>query len=336
MMLYRVAADIEAGEPMPTGKNQWLQRNVWKLMTGEDLGQNPSGLAAKLMDFFASGAGLNMRAIYGAMKDIGPGVVDRWTWRSDGYITKTEKGEMMSSRVSGVRPSQKLGTTRGKAVAYEYSNTRLQLLTDLWNRERRFGRDDWTVDQIQAIDWFATKKEWVDNKWTPVTAEGGSPLDMAIHNTREVSFRGDAETLQRIVEEAGAGVSMFRGRRAGEEALTSTSEAGWTHAIVAGASKRSTRWSWRSGARGTPSSPSTPASSVAPPPSAHTRSTSLVTESRLPPMRCASRASSPETTRRSWSGARTATASTSGEGSARSRGLTPSGRSSGCRWRRAS
>ena len=237
MMLYRVAADIEAGKPMPTGKNQWLQRNVWKLMTGEDLGQNPSGIAAKLMDFFASGAGMNMRAIYGAVKDIGPGVVDRWTWRSDGYITKTEKGEMMSSRVSGVTPSKKLGTTRGKAVAYEYSNTRLQMLTDLWNREKRFGRDDWTVDQIQAIDWFATKKEWVDNKWTPVTAEGGSPLDMAIHNTREVSFKGDAETLQRIVEDAGAGVSMFRGRRAGKEALTSTSEAGWTHAIVAGASK---------------------------------------------------------------------------------------------------
>ena len=240
-MLFRIAQEISEGKKLSPSAG-FIQKNVWKLMEGEHLGENPKGLAAKLMDFFDSGAGMNMRSLLEGMSEGGPGVVDRWTWRSDGYITPEKGGkapDMMRARVPGVEADSQLKSTTGKTYGYEYSSMRLQELTTRWNRNGVGGRRDWTIDQIQAIDWFATKQDWVAKKFTPTSAEGGSPLDMALENTREVSFAGTPEQLRAAVDEAGAGVEILRGIRGEGRTQTDVSVGpeGGTQAIVIGAPK---------------------------------------------------------------------------------------------------
>ena len=133
--------------------------------------------------------------------------------------TATKGGWSAATSRAASRPTSFLGTDRGRAIAYEYSSKRLQLLTDEWNRAAYKDRTDWTVDQVQAIDWFATKKRWVEDGLTPKSAEGGSPLDMALDNTREIVFHGSPTELKRAARQTGAGVRIVKGvSREGERA----------------------------------------------------------------------------------------------------------------------
>ena len=251
--LFRVAEKVKRGETLDP-KAGFIQANIWKLMTRQNLGADPKGLAAKLMDFMDSGLGFNMRTIMQGLSKVGPGVVDRWTWRSDGYYPKfdSKEGGMVSRNLEGgIEPDAFLGTERGQAIAYEYSSKRLQLLTNRLNQQGFGGRRDWTVDQVQALDWFATKKRWVEEGFTPKSAEGGSPLDMALDNTREFVFHGSPAELRRIAKQTGAGVRIVSGvNETGEGIQFSTSPEGVTHAIVAGAGGSLDRFRQALGERG--------------------------------------------------------------------------------------
>ena len=257
--LFRTAEKIHRGDKFDESKMGFIEANIWKLMAGNKLGENPSGLAAKLMDFMDSGLGFKMRSIMQAMSKTGPGVVDRWTWRSDGYLpvpSAEEGGDMITRRVGDIKYDTFLGSGRGQAIAYEYSSRRLQALTNDLNRSGFGKRRDWTVDQVQALDWFATKKKWVEDGFTPKSAEGGSPLDMALDNTREFVFDGSPEELMAVADEIGAGVRIVSGKAVGSEPgpeghiRFSVSKDGKTHAIVAGSGGALDRLRMQLGERG--------------------------------------------------------------------------------------
>ena len=88
---------------MPTGKNQWLQRNIWKLMPTRT---GPESLGPRRQAHGLHGLGPRHEDaddLQGAAERLGPGVVDRWTWRSDGYFTKADSDEasMITRNIEG-------------------------------------------------------------------------------------------------------------------------------------------------------------------------------------------------------------------------------------------
>jgi len=181
----------------PKGKlshNTQAMVNAWK---NANLGEDPAGVAAKIADFFGSAYGQQTRAWMQHMPNSGPGVVDRWTLRSDGFldyksygsrgIAKLPRGAPNPNdlkRLKKMAKDEDLPVEQRDAAGaaalelkkrldryydmsagpqrfqYEWSSIRLNQLTDHLNAVKLDGRGDWTVDQVQALDWFATRREW--------------------------------------------------------------------------------------------------------------------------------------------------------------------------------
>ena len=181
--------------------------NIAALLQGEDLGTNPNMIAAKLSDFFDSAYGRSVRSI---MEDGagggGPGVVDRWTMRSDGFIDN-EMQRYVKNVLKKDPKTFKYDNITSPAV-YEYSSQRLNQLTQEANTAKLFGRENWTVDQIQALDWFATRKEF--NTAMGNTDEVGGwrgAMQGSMHTvTGDITSRMRKSSIEDIVDRAGGSI----------------------------------------------------------------------------------------------------------------------------------
>ena len=201
-LLYLLEVKNDTGRwPKPKFNDASMIR-AWE---NANLGEDPKGIAAKLADFYGSTYGEETRTWMQKLDIGGPGVVDRWTLRSDGYLDTKSYDYLVSIGVDAPNPNeytaflQESKRLREKEVAegltpeeelrvqvaeteaarldkeigafydmrggptpyqYEWSSRRLNQMRDEMNARAFDGRTDWTVDEAQALDWFATRREW--------------------------------------------------------------------------------------------------------------------------------------------------------------------------------
>ena len=170
------------------------------------MGEDPAGIAAKISDFFNSAEGRQTRSFLQDASITGPGVVDRWSVRSVGYVDWKSYTRLVEEGLDPPNPNQyvawqkeikeieedgkkrggltpeedrRIAQLEGQAAElkaelddffdmsgapdywqYEWTSIRLDELRQMMNDQRYDGRDNWTADEVQALDWFATRNEW--------------------------------------------------------------------------------------------------------------------------------------------------------------------------------